>query len=159
MIKFLKNLFSKKQSDQESNKVETYKDLEDFDVSEAVAVMLLRAANIDGNKDEKEILLIKKLLNEQFNLDLNEVNLLIAASSEKEEASADLYKWSKIINDNYSKEKKNIVFSLMCEIVNADGVIDPFESNFIRRLSGLLYISDKEAGIIKKKILGTKEKS
>ena len=121
--------------------------------------MLLRAANIDGNKDEKEILLIKKLLNEQFNLDLNEVNLLIAASSEKEEASADLYKWSKIINDNYSKEKKNIVFSLMCEIVNADGVIDPFESNFIRRLSGLLYISDKEAGIIKKKILGTKEKS
>jgi uncharacterized tellurite resistance protein B-like protein len=159
MIKFLKNLFSKKQSDQKSNKVETYKDLEDFDVIEAVAVMLLRAANIDGNKDEKEILLIKKLLNEQFNLDLNEVNLLIAASSEKEEASADLYKWSKIINDNYSKEKKNIVFSLMCEIVNADGVIDPFESNFIRRLSGLLYISDKEAGIIKKKILGTKEKS
>ena len=159
MIKFLKNLFSKKQSDQESNKVETYKDLKDFDVIEAVAVMLLRAANIDGNKDEKEILLIKKLLNEQFNLDLNEVNLLIAASSEKEEASADLYKWSKIINDNYSKEKKNIVFSLMCEIVNADGVIDPFESNFIRRLSGLLYISDKEAGIIKKKILGTKEKS
>ena len=159
MIKFLKNLFSKKQSDQESNKVETYKDLEDFDVIEAVAVMLLRAANIDGNKDEKEILLIKKLLNEQFNLDLNEVNLLIASSSEKEEASADLYKWSKIINDNYSKEKKNIVFSLMCEIVNADGVIDPFESNFIRRLSGLLYISDKEAGIIKKKILGTKEKS
>ena len=159
MIKFLKNLFSKKQSDQESNKVETYKDLEDFDVIEAVAVMLLRAANIDGNKDEKEILLIKKLLNEQFNLDLNEVNLLIAASSEKEEASADLYKWSKIINDNYSKEKKNIVFSIMCDIVNADGVIDPFESNFIRRLSGLLYISDKEAGIIKKKILGTKEKS
>ena len=159
MIKFLKNLFSKKQSDQESNKVETYKDLEDFDVIEAVAVMLLRAANIDGNKDEKEILLIKKLLNEQFNLDLNEVNLLIATSSEKEEASADLYKWSKIINDNYSKEKKNIVFSLMCEIVNADVVIDPFESNFIRRLSGLLYISDKEAGIIKKKILGTKEKS
>ena len=159
MIKVLKNLFSKKQSDQESNKVETYKDIEDFDVIEAVAVMLLRAANIDGNKDEKEILLIKKLLNEQFNLDLNEVNLLIAASSEKEEASADLYKWSKIINDNYSKEKKNIVFSLMCEIVNADGVIDPFESNFIRRLSGLLYISDKEAGIIKKKILGTKEKS
>ena len=158
MIKFLKNLFSKKQSDQESNKVETYKDLEDFDVIEAVAVMLLRAANIDGNKDEKEILLIKKLLNEQFSLNPSEVELLISSSSEKEEESADLYKWSKIINDNYSKEKKNIVFGLMCEIVNADDVIDPFESNFIRRLSGLLYISDKEAGMIKKKILGAKEK-
>mgnify|MGYP001308406925 CR=1 FL=1 len=158
MIKFLKNLFGKKPSDKEINQVETYKDLEDSDVIEAVAVMLLRAANIDGHKDEKEILLIKKLLNEQFNLSPSEVELLISSSSEKEEMSADLYEWSKIINDNYSKEKKNIVFSLMCEIVNADGVIDPFESNFIRRLSGLLYISDKEAGMIKKKILGVKEK-
>ena len=158
MLKFLKNLFAKKHSDKESNKSETYKDLEDYDVIEAVAVMLLRAANIDGHKDEKEILLIKKLLNEQFSLNPSEVELLISSSSKKEEESADLYKWSKIINDNYSKEKKNIVFGLMCEIVNADDVIDPFESNFIRRLSGLLYISDKEAGMIKKKILGAKEK-
>ena len=158
MLKFLKNLFAKKHSDKESNKSETYKDLEDYDVIEAVAVMLLRAANIDGHKDEKEILLIKKLLNEQFNINPSDVELLISSSSEKEEESADLYKWSKIINDNYSKEKKNIVFGLMCEIVNADDVIDPFESNFIRRLSGLLYISDKEAGMIKKKILGAKEK-
>lgn len=158
MLKFLKNLFGKKHSDNENNESETYKDLEDYDVIEAVAVMLLRAANIDGHKDEKEILLIKKLLNEQFSLNPSEVELLISWSSEKEEESADLYKWSKIINDNYSKEKKNIVFGLMCEIVNADDVIDPFESNFIRRLSGLLYISDKEAGMIKKKILGAKEK-
>lgn len=158
MLKFFKKLFGKKNSDKENNKSETYKDLEDYDVIEAVAVMLLRAANIDGHKDEKEILLIKKLLNEQFNLNPSEVELLISSSSEKEEESADLYKWSKIINDNYSKEKKNIVFGLMCEIVNADDVIDPFESNFIRRLSGLLYISDKEAGMIKKKILGAKEK-
>ena len=110
MLKFLKNLFAKKHSDKESNKSETYKDLEDYDVIEAVAVMLLRAANIDGHKDEKEILLIKKLLNEQFNINPSEVELLISSSSEKEEESADLYKWSKIINDNYSKEKKNIVF-------------------------------------------------
>jgi uncharacterized tellurite resistance protein B-like protein len=158
MLKFLKNLFGKKHSDNENNESKTYKDLEDYDVIEAVAVMLLRAANIDGHKDEKEILLIKKLLNEQFSLNPSEVELLISSSSKKEEESADLYKWSKIINDNYSKEKKNIVFGLMCEIVNADDVIDPFESNFIRRLSGLLYISDKEAGMIKKKILGAKEK-
>ncbi|MDC0474814.1 TerB family tellurite resistance protein [Hyphomicrobiales bacterium] len=158
MLKFLKNLFGKKHSDNENNESETYKDLEDYDVIEAVTVMLLRAANIDGHKDEKEILLIKKLLNEQFSLNPSEVELLISSSSEKEEESTDLYKWSKIINDNYSKEKKNIVFGLMCEIVNADDVIDPFESNFIRRLSGLLYISDKEAGMIKKKILGAKEK-
>ena len=42
---------------------------------------------------------------------------------------------------------------MMCEIICADGLIDPFESNLIRRLSGLLYISDKDAGIIKKQVM------
>ena len=47
---------------------------------------------------------------------------------------------------------------MMCEIIIADGLIDPFESSLIRRLSGLLYISDKEAGFIRKKISEAKEK-
>ena len=64
-----------------------------------------------------------------------------------------MYEWSKIINDHYELENKKIVFGMMCEIICADGLIDPFESNFIRRLSGLLYISDKEAGKIRKEIL------
>ena len=46
----------------------------------------------------------------------------------------------------------------MCEIICADGLIDPFESNFIRRLSGLLYVSDKESGIIKKQVMKEIEK-
>ena len=157
MIKFLKKLFRNKPSDDEKKEDQNFQDLTDSDIIEAVTVMLLRAANIDGNKDEKEIILIKKLLNEQFNLNAQEVDSIISISSKKEEESADLYQWSKIVNENYSKEKKNIVFGMMCEIVNAAGIIDPFESNFIRRLSGLLYISDKEAGIIKKKILESKE--
>ena len=157
MIKFLKKLFKNKPSDDGKKEDQNFQDLTDSDIIEAVTVMLLRAANIDGNKDEKEIILIKKLLNEQFNLNAQEVDSIISISSKKEQESADLYQWSKIVNENYSKEKKNIVFGMMCEIVNADGIIDPFESNFIRRLSGLLYISDKEAGIIKKKILESKE--
>ena len=52
---------------------------------------------------------------------------------------------------------KKIVFRMMCEIICADGLIDPFESNLIRRLSGLLYISDKDAGIIKKQVMKKKD--
>ena len=65
--------------------------------------------------------------------------------------------WAKIIHDHYDLDSKKIVFSMMCEIICADGLIDPFESNFIRRLSGLLYISDKEAGIIKKQVMKEKD--
>ena len=157
MTKFFKNLFKKSKSNQTESGNKEIADLGDKKIIEAVTVMLLRASSIDGSKDKKEIILIKRLLSEQFALSNDEIELLVIDCSKKEQESTDLYKWSKIINDNYSKEKKNIVFGMMCEIINADGVVDPFESNFIRRLSGLLYISDKDAGIIKKKILKVKE--
>ena len=148
MRELIKKFFKKETSnDEKKSSVDNSK------IEEAVAVLLLRAANIDGKKDEKEIEAINRLIIQQFNYEDDRAKNLIKSASEKEEASTDLYEWSKIINDHYELENKKIVFGMMCEIIYADGLIDPFESNFIRRLSGLLYISDKEAGKIRKEIL------
>ena len=152
MKKFIEKLFKKKSSENKNEDLTSSSLIE-----EAVAVLLLRAANIDGKKDAKEIDAIKKLIIKQFNYDEQKTNALIDSASDKEESSTDLFEWSKIINDHYDLDSKKIVFSMMCEIICADGLIDPFESNFIRRLSGLLYISDKEAGIIKKQVMKEKD--
>lgn len=152
MKKFIEKLFRRKSSENKNEDLTSSSLIE-----EAVAVLLLRAANIDGKKDAKEIDAIKKLIIKQFNYDEQKTNALIDSASDKEESSTDLFEWSKIINDYYDLDSKKIVFSMMCEIICADGLIDPFESNFIRRLSGLLYISDKEAGIIKKQVMKEKD--
>ena len=152
MKKFIEKLFKRKSSENKDEDLTSSSLIE-----EAVAVLLLRAANIDGKKDAKEIDAIKKLIIKQFNYDEQKTNALIDSASDKEESSTDLFEWSKIINDYYDLDSKKIVFSMMCEIICADGLIDPFESNFIRRLSGLLYISDKEAGIIKKQVMKEKD--
>ena len=152
MKKFIEKLFRRKSSENKNEDLTSSSLIE-----EAVAVLLLRAANIDGKKDAKEIDAIKKLIIKQFNYDEQKTNTLIDSASDKEESSTDLFEWSKIINDHYDLDSKKIVFSMMCEIICADGLIDPFESNFIRRLSGLLYISDKEAGIIKKQVMKEKD--
>ena len=152
MKKFIEKLFKRKSSENKNEDLTSSSLIE-----EAVAVLLLRAANIDGKKDAKEIDAIKKLIIKQFNYDEQKTNALIDSASDKEESSTDLVEWSKIINDYYDLDSKKIVFSMMCEIICADGLIDPFESNFIRRLSGLLYISDKEAGIIKKQVMKEKD--
>ena len=152
MKKFIEKLFRRKSSENKNEDLTSSSLIE-----EAVAVLLLRAANIDGKKDDKEIDAIKKLIIKQFNYDEQKTNALIDSASDKEESSTDLFEWSKIINDHYDLDSKKIVFSMMCEIICADGLIDPFESNFIRRLSGLLYISDKEAGIIKKQVMKEKD--
>ena len=152
MKKILKKFFGEKSSDKENEDV-----LNNSVIEEAVVVLLLRAANIDGKKDEKEIKAIKRLIIKQFNYNEEEADILIASASKKEESSTDLFEWSKIINDHYDLDSKKIVFSMMCEIICADGLIDPFESNLIRRLSGLLYISDKDAGAIKKMVMNKKD--
>tara|TARA_B100001057_G_scaffold417649_1_gene436500 strand:- start:896 stop:1357 length:462 start_codon:yes stop_codon:yes gene_type:complete len=152
MKRFIKKFLGEKSSNKENQD-----EINSSVIEEAVAVLLLRAANIDGKKDEKEIEAIKRLIIKQFNYDEEKANALITSASEKEESSADLFEWSKIINDHYELESKKIVFSMMCEIICADGLIDPFESNLIRRLSGLLYISDKDAGSIKKKVMNNKD--
>ena len=152
MKRFIKKFFGKKSSNKE-NQDEPNSSV----IEEAVVVLLLRAANIDGKKDKQEIEAIKRLIIKQFNYDEEKANILITSASEKEESSADLFEWSKIINDHYDLDSKKIVFSMMCEIICADGLIDPFESNLIRRLSGLLYISDKDAGAIKKKVMNNKD--
>ena len=152
MKKFIEKIFKRKSSENKNEDLTSSSLIE-----EAVAVLLLRAANIDGKKDAKEIDAIKKLIIKQFNYDEQKTNALIDSASDKEESSTDLFEWSKIINDHYDLDSKKIVFSMMCEIICADGLIDPFESNFIRRLSGLLYISDKEAGIIKKQVMKEKD--
>ena len=151
MKRFIKKFFGEKSSNKRNQD-----DLNSSLIEEAVVVLLLRAANIDGNKDEQEIESIKKLIIKQFNYDEEKANILITSASEKEENSADLFEWSKIINDHYDLNSKKIVFSMMCEIICADGLVDPFESNLIRRLSGLLYISDKDAGAIKKEVMSNK---
>ena len=152
MKKFIKKFFGEKSSNRE-NTVSPNSSV----IEEAVVVLLLRASNIDGKKDEQEIKAIKRLIIKQFNYDEEKADIIISKASEKEENSSDLFEWSKIINDNYDLDSKKIVFSMMCEIICADGLIDPFESNLIRRLSGLLYISDKDAGAIKKKVLNNRD--
>ena len=109
MKKFIEKIFKRKSSENKNEDLTSSSLIE-----EAVAVLLLRAANIDGKKDAKEIDAIKKLIIKQFNYDEQKTNALIDSASDKEESSTDLFEWSKIINDHYDLDSKKIVFSMMC---------------------------------------------
>ena len=44
------------------------------------------------------------------------------------------------------------IIEVIWKIVYSDGIADMYESNLIRRICGLLYISGKDNGIIKIKV-------
>jgi|TARA_B100000282_G_C31715963_1_gene483552 uncharacterized tellurite resistance protein B-like protein len=145
MVKFIKNFFSSKKENP------IYDD--DLDLNLAIIVILLRASSIDGNKDDIELNMIKDIAQKELNIEKEVLESLYTKAIEEEDFTADIYKYTKIINDNFEENDKLNILKLVCKIINVDKNIDPFESNFVRRLSGLLYITDRQAGEIKKEFL------
>ena len=146
MIKFIKNFFS---GEKEKPVFDN-----NLDVNLAIIVILLRASAIDGNKADIELNMIKDIALNDLNIEEEELESLYTKAIVEEDFSADIYKYTKIINDNYEESDKLDILKLVCKIISIDKKIDPFESNFVRRLSGLLYITDRQAGEIKKEFLG-----
>ena len=116
-----------------------------------IAALLIHAAKIDENYTDVEKSIIKRAL-----MDLNKItpieaeNLLMAAE-EKEKDSNQIVEFTKEIKKKPTDFKLKVI-EILWKIVYSDGSSDNYESNLIRRVCGLLYISDKDNGIIKLKI-------
>ena len=75
---------------------------------------------------------------------------MLKLAEKKEEESNQIVEFTKEIK-KYSMEFRLKIIEIIWEIVYSDGTNDNYESNLIRRICGLLYISDKDSGIVKKK--------
>ena len=116
-----------------------------------VAAMLVHAAKVDDNYTETEKGIIKKAL---ISLDpniSNKIEKILNDAEKKEEDSNQIVDFTREIK-KYSMEFRLKIIEILWKIVYSDGTSDDFESNLIRRVCGLLYISDKDNGIIKLKV-------
>ena len=115
-----------------------------------VAALLIHSAKIDENYTEKERLIIKKALLEMGTND-DQVDNILKDAELKEKDSNQILEFTKEVK-NISLEKKKIVIEALWNIIYSDENADMYESNLMRRLSGLLYLDPKIVGDIKEKI-------
>jgi len=116
-----------------------------------IAALLVHAAKIDEVYTDVEKIIIKKAL---INLDLTtpeDAEGLLVIAEKKEKESNQIVEFTREIKKQTIEFKLKII-EILWKIVYSDGTSDNYESNLIRRLCGLLYISDKESGEIKLKI-------
>ena len=113
-----------------------------------VAALLIHAAKIDENYTEDEKKIIKKTIMELNKISSNQADELLKLAEKKEEESNQIVEFTKEIK-KYPMEFKLKIIEIIWKIVYSDGTSDDYESNLIRRICGLLYISDKDNGIIK----------
>ena len=116
-----------------------------------VAALLIHAARIDKNYTDIEKEIIKKALVELNNISSDQAKNLIKFAEKKEEESNQIVEFTQEIK-KYSMEFRLKIIEVMWKIVYSDGTSDDYESNLIRRICGLLYISGKDNGIIKTKV-------
>ena len=140
MINSLKNLF--KQSQDSSNNTNT-------DLFLLCGIMI-EAANIDGVIEKKEIEKISEVLINSFGEEPALVKVEIEKCLRQLDENKSLHFFTSKINKSFNDEKKLILIQTLWEIILSDGLVHDFESNLIRRMAGLLYISDIQCGKMKK---------
>ena len=116
----------------------------------SIAALLIHSAKIDQNFTEKEKDLIKKALIE-MGADENNLDEIIKDAEIKEQDSNQILEFTKEVKNKNIDEKK-IVIEALWNIIYSDENADIYETNLMRRLSGLLYLDPKIVGDIKEKI-------
>ena len=117
----------------------------------SITALLIHAAKIDDNYTDVEKEIIKKALISLNAITLNEAEELLKKAEKTEQESNQIIAFTREIKKN-SMEYRLKIIEILWKIVYSDGSSDSYESNLIRRVCGLLYISDRDSGMIKLKI-------
>ena len=121
-----------------------------------ITALLIHAAKIDESYTDTEKKIIKRALVDLFNIGPDQAEVLIKQAEKKEEESNQIVEFTREIK-KYSMESRLKIIEVIWKIVYSDGTSNNYESNLIRRICGLLYISDKDNGIIKVKVQNLKK--
>ena len=141
MLQSLKNIFSNSDITQEKTN-------EDIDI---LSGLMIEAANSDGDITQDEINKISDSLINIFKEDPKIVEESLSGALENKDNALSLYFYTSKLNKSFSDEKKILLIEVLWEVILSDNKIHDFETNLIRRLAGLLYISDVECGNAKKR--------
>ena len=136
MIDKIKNFFSK-------NVLEAEAEITSPDQL-ATAALLIEVMVIDGDLDDQEMQAIAGTLSNMLDLSKEQIDQLIELSKEEVAEATSLYQFTKEINEHFDIEKKLSLMTAMWRVAFADGHLDKYEENIIRRVADLLHIRHSE---------------
>ena len=120
-----------------------------------ICALFVHAAKMDENYTDKEKSIILKALSEISDKKETDFKIILNEAEKKESQSNQILEFTKEIKNSEINFRLKIL-EILWKIIYSDGVSDMYESSLMRRLSGLLYVSDKEAGNIKQLIIKSK---
>ena len=140
----LNSFFKKKVDSKEKN-------ISDLDENAfTITCVLVEAALVDENFGSEEKKIITKIIKKHFKINnVKDIQKIIDRAIKTIEKSSDLITFTKKIKQNWSIEKRIEVIEMLWKVCLVDGILEPYEDMLIRRVSGLIYVDDKNRNIAK----------
>lgn len=123
------------------------------EVQFAAALLLMEAAAMDGSVDEQEHARIRALLEKRFELAPVDAELLMHEAGASLKTRVELYGPSRVLKDAFDYDQRIELIEMLWDVVYADGIVHDYESNLMRRLSGLLFVDDQDSGAARKRVI------
>lgn len=120
----------------------------------AAAALLVEAARTDNTISAPERNRIIDVTRRHFNLTQEEAQELLSAAVFDTEGASPYYRYVSVINDRCPPDKRLWIIEMLWEVAYADGELNDLEANLLRRIGGLLHVSDVDRGEARKRVLG-----
>jgi len=108
------------------------------DISLAVTAMMIEIMRIDGKLEDAERQVVFQAVEKRFDLSHEEVETLIVEATKVQSKSTDLHQFTSLINKQFNTEERIDILKELWQVAMADGHIDPYEEQLIRRIAGLI---------------------
>lgn len=123
------------------------------DLQVAAAALMVEAAEMDEAFGDDEHAKISSLIQARFGLDEAQASQVIQSAERKVDASVQNFGFTKTINDSFTHDERVELMSMLWEVVYVDGELHDLEASLMRRVAGLLFVSDHENGRARKEAL------
>ena len=125
-----------------------------LEIREAITVLLIHAAKIDGHEDQSERAKRDTLLEEKFKLGDEELSALTDKAAALDEGAVDLYQFTRVLTKKFDQEGRKAIVRMLWEIVLADGAVTDYEANFMWRVAELLGVTTRDRIALRKSVEG-----
>lgn len=119
----------------------------------ATAALLVELARSDFSESASEIEAIRHLLQRRFRLDAEALDRLLAQATRRADRAVSLHEFTHRLNRELPEEDKLAIVEMLWRVGHADGRIDEHEAHLVRRIAGLLHISDRDRVRLKLKVV------
>lgn len=119
----------------------------------ATAALLIEAALSDDDYQDVERDAIVNVLVRHYRISDTEARDLVREAEKAQAESEQLFYFTRTVKDNFPIDTRVQMIEMLWEIAYADGKLSKFEANLVRRIAGLIYVSDRERGDARKRVM------